>query len=208
MYIYIYIHIYIYAPLHSFRILFPYLRAHSVTSVTPDSLGLYELLPAKLLCSWDAPGKNTGVGCHALLQGIFSTQGLNLGLLCLRPCRQILYHWATRDQTCKLGVLTAEPPGNSQSSVIMYILWRGTGTLSHCYTIMSWLLLLCFSLSSFSWLASISVHPLVLREVLGGWNLFPTNKKWGTQKRLQKRSVLGVMGYGDPQGPAWFQYVP
>ena len=36
----------------------------------------------------DSPSKNTGVGCHALLQGIFPTQGLNLGLL---HCRQILY---------------------------------------------------------------------------------------------------------------------
>ena len=31
----------------------------------------------------DSPGKNTGVGCHALLQGIFPTQGLNRCLLCL-----------------------------------------------------------------------------------------------------------------------------
>ena len=31
----------------------------------------------------DSPGKNTGVVCHALLQGIFLTQGLNLPLLCL-----------------------------------------------------------------------------------------------------------------------------
>ena len=30
---------------------------------------------------WDSPGKNTGVGCHALLQGIFLTQGSNPGLL-------------------------------------------------------------------------------------------------------------------------------
>ena len=37
----------------------------------------------------DSPGKNIGVGCHALLQGIFPTQGSNLGLL---NCRQILYH--------------------------------------------------------------------------------------------------------------------
>ena len=37
----------------------------------------------------DSSSKNTGVGCHALLQGIFSTQGLNPGLL---HCRQILYH--------------------------------------------------------------------------------------------------------------------
>ena len=37
----------------------------------------------------DSPGKITGVGGHALLQGIFPTQGLNPGLL---HCRQILYH--------------------------------------------------------------------------------------------------------------------
>ena len=36
----------------------------------------------------DSPGKNTGVGCHALLQRIFLTQGLNTGLL---YCRWILY---------------------------------------------------------------------------------------------------------------------
>ena len=39
--------------------------------------------PARLLCPWDSPGKNTGVGRHALLQGILPTQGLNLHLLCL-----------------------------------------------------------------------------------------------------------------------------
>ena len=33
------------------------------------------------LCPWDSPGKNTGVGCHFLLQGIFRTQGLNPRLL-------------------------------------------------------------------------------------------------------------------------------
>ena len=36
--------------------------------------------PTGLLCPWDFPGKNTGVGCHFLLQGIFPTQGLNLHL--------------------------------------------------------------------------------------------------------------------------------
>ena len=34
--------------------------------------------PASLLCPWDFPGKNTGVDCHFLFQGIFLTQGLNL----------------------------------------------------------------------------------------------------------------------------------
>ena len=37
----------------------------------------------------DSPGKNAGVGCPALLQGIFPTQGLNPGL---PNCWQILYH--------------------------------------------------------------------------------------------------------------------
>ena len=39
------------------------------------------LQPARLLCPWDSPGKNTGVGCHALLHGIFPTQGSDLCLL-------------------------------------------------------------------------------------------------------------------------------
>ena len=52
------------------------------------SLQPHELQPARLLCPWDFTGKNTGVGCHFLLQGIFPTQGSNLGLL---HCRQILY---------------------------------------------------------------------------------------------------------------------
>ena len=43
---------------------------------------------ARLLCPWDSPGKNTGGGCHLLLQGIFPTQGWNGSFL---HCRQILY---------------------------------------------------------------------------------------------------------------------
>ena len=44
--------------------------------------------------TWDSPGKKTGVCNHALLQGIFPTQGSNLHLL---NCKHILYHWATRE---------------------------------------------------------------------------------------------------------------
>ena len=40
-------------------------------------------IDTRLLCPWDSPGKNIGVDCHALLQGIFLTQGSNLCLLCL-----------------------------------------------------------------------------------------------------------------------------
>ena len=57
-------------------------------SVMSNSLRPHGLYPSRLLCSWDSPGKNTGVGCHSLLQGIFLAQGLNLGLW---HCRQILY---------------------------------------------------------------------------------------------------------------------
>ena len=66
-----------------------------VCSVVSDSLQLHGLWPSRLLCPWDSPGKNTGVGCYSLLQGIFPTQGLNPGLL---HCRQILYclsHWGS-----------------------------------------------------------------------------------------------------------------
>ena len=54
-----------------------------LVAVMSDSLRPHGLQPARFLCQWDSPGKNTGVGCHFLLQGIFPTQGSNLGLLCL-----------------------------------------------------------------------------------------------------------------------------
>ena len=58
-------------------------------SVVSNSLQLHELYPARLLCSWDSPGRDNGVGSHSLFQGIFLTQRWNWSLL---PCRQILYH--------------------------------------------------------------------------------------------------------------------
>ena len=54
-----------------------------------DSLWPHGLQPARLLCLWNSLDKNTGVGCHSFLQGIFPTQGSNLGLL---HCSQVLYH--------------------------------------------------------------------------------------------------------------------
>ena len=64
-----------------------------VTSVTPGQ-DIWHLLLLLLLSRFShvqlfaTPGKNTEVGCHALLQGIFQTQGSHPGLL---HCRQILY---------------------------------------------------------------------------------------------------------------------
>ena len=59
--------------------------SHSVVSdffLTPMNYS-----PSGSSAHGDSPGKNTGVGCHALLQGIFPTQGSNPGL---PHCRQIL----------------------------------------------------------------------------------------------------------------------
>ena len=55
----------------------------AVASVVTDSLQPYGLSPTRLLCPWDSPGKDTGVGCPDLLQRIFLTQWLKPFLLSL-----------------------------------------------------------------------------------------------------------------------------
>ena len=88
------------------------IQFHSVSkslhhSVTTDSLQPHGLSPARLLCPWDFPGKNTGVGCYFLLQGIFPTRESNPYLL---HCTQIL--------------LPSKPPGKTNPivSVTIYLL--------------------------------------------------------------------------------------
>ena len=69
--------------------------SHSVGSQSLTHHGLY---PARLLCPWNFPGKNTKVGCCSLLQGIFPNQGLNPWLLCL-------LHWQVDSlPLCHLGI--------------------------------------------------------------------------------------------------------
>ena len=67
------------------------LLQYCLTLVTPWTVARQATL------SWDSPGKNSGVGCHSLLQAIFLTQGSNLCLLCL-------LHWHA-------GSLPLVPPG-------------------------------------------------------------------------------------------------
>ena len=50
-----------------------------------DPLRPHGLWPSRLFCTWNLPGKNTGLGCSFLLQGIFPTQGLNPHLLPVSP---------------------------------------------------------------------------------------------------------------------------
>ena len=68
-----------------------------VTQSNCNSLQCSGLQPARFLCPWDFPGKNTGVGCHALPQGMIPNQQLN-------PCLLCLLHW-------QAGSFTTEPPG-------------------------------------------------------------------------------------------------
>ena len=51
-------------------------RRICVRSVMSDSSRLHWLYPTRFLCPQDSPGKNTGVGCHFLLQGTFPTHGV------------------------------------------------------------------------------------------------------------------------------------
>ena len=63
--------------------------------ILQSCLTLWDPVDCSLLfCLQNSPGKHTGVGCHALLQRLFPTQGSNLGLL---HCRQILTVWATME---------------------------------------------------------------------------------------------------------------
>ena len=78
--------------------------------------------PSKILCLWDFLGKNSGVGCHFLLQGIFLNQGSNLHFLGLLHCRQMCFrslNWedvvekemATHSTILAWEILWTEEPG-------------------------------------------------------------------------------------------------
>ena len=79
---------------HGQGLLFQLLLTCSVVSLPLPPHGLQ---PTRLLCPWDSLDKNTGVGCHALLQGILLTQGTNPHILCL-------LHW-------QADFFTTESPG-------------------------------------------------------------------------------------------------
>ena len=80
-------------------------------SVVSNHLWPNGLWPARFLCPWGFPGKNTGAGCHALLQGIFKTQGSNLGL---PHCRWSLYHLRHQGSS-RILEWTAKPSSKGSS---------------------------------------------------------------------------------------------
>ena len=76
-------HIYVHVFSYIERIIYSYIHICVCSVTRSDCFQPLRLLPARLLCPWNSPGKNTGVGCRFLLQGIFQTQGSNLCLWCL-----------------------------------------------------------------------------------------------------------------------------
>ena len=70
--------------------------------VTTLSNTMGHMPPARLLCPWHFPGNDTEVGCHALFQGLFLTQGSNPHFLCLP-------HW-------QMGSLRLALPDKLQST--------------------------------------------------------------------------------------------
>ena len=91
-----------------------------VCSVMSDSLRPHGPQPTRLLCPWNFPGKNTGLGCHFFLQGIFLTLGSNLHLLCL-------LHWQAHSlPLAPSGSLLAGNSKNQSFQRKKYIYWIKT----------------------------------------------------------------------------------
>ena len=74
---------------HRQRSLVGYINIESVSRLVVSSSFATPWTVARQAPLQDSPGKNTGVGSHSLLQGVFPTQGSNPSLL---HCRKILYH--------------------------------------------------------------------------------------------------------------------
>ena len=122
-----------------------------IRSVVSDSLQSHGLQPMRLLCPWNSPGKNTGVGCHALLQGIFWNQGWKPGL----PWLQAYFLLSEPPQkpsmtTCTIKISNihpisplwiSAPQSNHFKQVLLFLLMRVYSITQLCLTLcdpMNW----------------------------------------------------------------------
>ena len=154
----------------------------------------------------DLPGKNTGLGCHALIQEVFPTQGLNPGLPC---CRWILYHLSHQGSPrilewvaypCSRG---SSQPRNWTRVILYQLSYKGSINWSSADT--NWSISHRISHYGFSWktLRPGNTEPVYffkeiisLRWVVAG--LF----EWGTW--ITARSILSCSLIFLPPG-AWRQ---
>ena len=116
----------------------------------------------RLLCPRNYPGKYTGVGSHLLLQGIFPTQGWNLGLL---HCRQILYHLS-----CQRGAEGSTPAECLVVTCLSALVCVGKKQTTSCCT-STWRKITLIPVFVF-WLSSLQVPQGVSGQdiIISGWD--------------------------------------
>ena len=136
-----------------------------------DSVRPHRQQPIRLPRPWDSPGKNTGVGCHFLLQGIFPAHGLNPHVL----------HWqgdsrTTREAPCTVIV-------QSVQSLIRVRLFATPWTAAHQASLSitnSWSLLKLMSIES----VIPSNHLILCRPLLLPSSTFPSIRAFSNQSVL------------------------
>ena len=130
------------------------------------------LQPTRLFCPWDFPGKDTGVGCHFLLQGIFPTQGSNPGLL---HWRQIPYRLSYKIQNKYKKILLYELLYNIKEG-------RGCQSFSHVqFFVTPWTTRLTCRQILYR-VSHQGNHPLPLLGTSLNW-FYETNFIWSSNQR-------------------------
>ena len=112
-----------------------------VTQLCPTPCNLVNYSPPGSSVHGVSPGKNTGVSCHALLQGIFPTQGSNPGL---PHCKQIF---------------TAEPPGKPRKTIALTIGTFVSQVRSLLFNTLSRFVIAFLSRSKYlNFMATVTIH--------------------------------------------------
>ena len=97
-----------------------HVNVKAVVAQSCDSLEPMDCSPPGPFVHGDSPGKNTAVGCHVLLQGIFPTQGSNRGL---QHCRRILYRLSHQDKNKQTIVRQRQPASGAPVILLLWILF-------------------------------------------------------------------------------------
>ena len=126
------------------------------------------------MVAWNSPGKNTGVGCHALLQGIFLTQALNPHLLCL-------LHW-------QAGSLLLVPPGPYWSQIYTGYLIRTVAEAREHWA--AWDITLLFV-----WLDSWKIQKLWIFDTLETHRIIEWMDRWIDGQGLPRMTTVSQPGH-------------
>ena len=149
-------------------------------------------------CPWDFPGKNTGAGCHFLLQGIFPNQGWNS---CLLHCRWILYHWATGE--CMSGPMQFKAIVEMSTGVIC------SGLFIEMLIMSSWLVVFRSSITWWIFFVFVLHNLIVTFRISNCWWIYlllPLVMSIITLC-IWKHSLLGLQIYGSTNNVMSFWWI-